>query len=562
MTMDEEKSFAQLEMERLSHGLGPLAHQALDVMLDKLSFEEVLALAYDWRHTWARPKQIPPHGWPWMSWGFLGGRGLGKTIAVSKHVNEEVEAGRASLIGLAAQDEANCIAVQVLGPSGLIATAPAWFKPAWEASSLQLVWPNGARAYVRTPEVPGKIRGLEYHLSWICELQSWPTKTRDEAYANFVLSTRLGYARIVWDATPKKRHPILRRLLENGERDPARHVVVRGSTRENAANLGTGYLEKLDEEMGGTQRGREEIEGEMLDDSESALVKQEWIDKNRCNMPSKLLRRVLGVDPAVTDHAGSDQTGIVDVGLMEDGRAIVLGDETGKHSPPGWGKIVLDRYRDGDCDLIIVETNKGGALLTQNLRACAEKRDLAVVVVDDKWRPQRVVGVVFVREVYGRGSKADRALPLATALRTEPSCARAHLGPRGPRGYAHDVGTIGWAEVTGPARPTRLRGRGAPRLLRGETGPKSSIPRHRSGSKGPDDARYTLLGVDRDRPRVWRSDLGEVFVEKYADPRKFWRHDPGDESERGSQREWLEGDGGGSEHPWNAAGGGSDRGVR
>lgn len=411
---DEVVSRAQIEMTRLADGLGPLAHQALDVMLDKLSFDETMALVSDWRGWWSRPKQLPPDT-SWMSWGFLGGRGIGKTIAISKHLNEEAEAGRATLIGLAAQDEQTSIDLQVLGPSGLIATAHPWFKPRWEATALQLVWPNGARAYVRTPEVPGKIRGLEYHLSWICELQSWPTKTREEAYANFVLSTRLGYARIVWDATPKKRHPLLKKLLASGERDPVRHVVVRGRTHENAANLGAGYIEKLEEEMGGTQRGREELEGEMLEDSESALVKQEWIDDHRRDMPQSLRRRVIAADPAVTHRAGSDNTGIVEVGLALDGQALVLGDDTGKHDPPTWGKIILDRYVDHDCDLVIVETNKGGALLTQNLRACAKDRQLTIVVVDEKWRPQRVAGVVFVREVYGRGSKEDRAQPLSTA---------------------------------------------------------------------------------------------------------------------------------------------------
>lgn len=414
MTELVERSLAQLEMARLAEGLGPLAHEALDVMLDKLPFVELVALACDWRNTWARPKQVPPD-FGWMSWGFLGARGLGKTISISKHINEEVEGGRAMLIGLGAQDEANSVAVQVLGPSGLIATAPPWFVPQWEASSLQLVWPNGARAYVRTPEVPGKIRGLEYHLSWLTEIQSWPTKTRDEAYANFVISTRLGYARILWDATPKKRHPILKKLLADAERDPPRHVVVKGATRENAANLGDGYIDRLEAEMGGTQRGREELLGEMLEDSESALIKQDWIDDARCDMPDRLLRRVLAADPAVTHRAGSDNTGIIEAGLTLDARVAVLGDYTGKHDPPTWAKILLDKYVDNGCDLIIVETNKGGALLTQNLRACAKERNLTVIVVDDKWRPQRVPGVVFVREVYGRGSKEDRAQPLATA---------------------------------------------------------------------------------------------------------------------------------------------------
>ncbi len=204
---------------------------------------ELAAVAASWRF-WAREKQLPP-ATSWRTWGFLTGRGFGKTKAISEYINGEVYAGRAMLILLMAQDEASAIAIQVQGPSGLIATAPPWFKPQWEATAQQLVWPNGARAYVRTPEVPGKIRGLEYHLAWLSEIQSWPAATRDEAFSNALLSTRLGYARIVWDATPKRRHPILRELVSTAEKNPKAHVIVRGTTHENASNLGEGYVEEL-----------------------------------------------------------------------------------------------------------------------------------------------------------------------------------------------------------------------------------------------------------------------------------------------------------------------------
>ncbi len=389
------------------------AHRAIDVMLAKMTPIDRAALAMHWP-TWARGKQVAPAG-PWVTWGFLAGRGFGKTCAVSKYVNAEAEAGRAMLIGLAAQDEDNCVKLQVLGPSGLIATSAPWFRPRWEASRLELVWPNGARAMVRTPEVPDKIRGPEFHLAWLSEVQSWPETGRDKAWSNFKLATRLGYARTVWDATPRKRHPTLIALLRDNEADPVAHVVVRGSTRENAANLAGGYVARLEAEYAGTQRGREELGGEMLQESDAALVRAEWIDTMRRMRPDVIVRRVVAIDPAVTTRGGSDMTGIVDVALGADGIAYVMGDHTAKHTPPEWAAIVLDVHARGACDLVIVETNKGGLLLTQNLRAAAKERGLKVAVVDDKWRPHRSPGVVFVREVYGRGSKSDRAQPLATA---------------------------------------------------------------------------------------------------------------------------------------------------
>lgn len=396
------------------HSLGPeVAPRVARAMWLKLSVVERAAIAADWSF-WGRLKQIAP-AHDWRTWGFLTARGFGKTIGISNHINAEVESGRARLIGLAAQDEQSSIDIQVLGPSGLIATAPPWFKPRWEASALQVVWPNDVRAYVRTPEVPGKIRGLEYHISWLSELQSWPQSTRLEAFANFFLSTRLGYGRIVWDATPKKRHPLLKELLAAGEADPTSHVVVRGTTYENAANLGRGYVGEMERKFGGTQRGEEELLGRMLDDSENATAKQAWIDGRRRQVPTVLARRVVSIDPAVTARKGSDTTGLVEAGLGTDGQGYVLADASGKLQPGEWAGKALDWYVEHRCDLILAETNKGGQLVTQTLRAIAKERGLEVIVIGKDERPARVAGKVFVKEVYARGSKEERAEPVGTA---------------------------------------------------------------------------------------------------------------------------------------------------
>jgi phage terminase large subunit-like protein len=395
--------FADLGKER--------AKRAVDVILAQFSMVELAALAAHWQ-TWARPKQFAPAG-EWRSWGFLTARGFGKTKAIAHHINDEVQAGRAMCIGLAAQNEAKTIAVQI---ASLIETAPPWFRPRWEASKLELVWPNGARAYAFSPEVPGAIRSPNFYLCWLSELQSWPTATREEAYSNFLFATRIGYARTIWDATPKKRHPILQRLLARAEREPGVHLVVRGTIYENAANLGRGVIQNLENEYGGTQKGREELLGEMLEDSENALVRQVWIDDHRRSMPSRIVRRVIGIDPAVTNRAGNDRTGLVEDGLDTDGQLLVLGDYSGQHSADAWAKIVIDNYVNHACDCVVVETNKGGDLVTQNLRAHADRRNLSVIVLGklEKWKPHNPK-VIYVREVHARGAKEDRAQPLATA---------------------------------------------------------------------------------------------------------------------------------------------------
>lgn len=394
--------------------LGPeIAPRAILDTWRRLPVVTRAAIVADWSF-WVRGKQRAPEG-DWLTWGFLTGRGFGKTIAVSKFVNGEAMSGRAPLILLCAQDEDSAKDIQVLGPSGLVATSKPWERPTWEASALQLTWPNGARAYVRTPEVPGKIRGLEYCLAWISELQSWPNSTREEAFSNVFLSTRLGYSRVVWDSTPKRRHPLLKDLLAKHEADPRLHHIVRGTTHENAANLGPGYLAEMERLFAGTLRGREELFGEMLEDSELSIAKQAWIDARRRPMPETFARRVVSIDPAVSNRRGSDTTGIVEAALGTDGQGYVLKDKSGKHDPSVWGSLALDWYVSDACDLIIAETNKGGALVAQNLRALAKARGLEVIVVGKDERPQRQLGKVFVKEVFARGAKEERAEPVGTA---------------------------------------------------------------------------------------------------------------------------------------------------
>lgn len=394
---------------------GEIESIALDLIcraIDRLETIEAAALAHDWKF-WGRPKQLSPEG-NWRFWGFLTGRGFGKTLAISNYINDQVENEGVRLVCLIAQDEQSAIDIQVNGPSGLIATAPPWFKPKFEASALQVVWPNGARAYVRTPEAPGKIRGMDYDLAWASEIQSWPLTQREEAWSNIQLSVRIGKARIIWDATPKKRHPILKDLIKDAKDSPRLNRIVRGTTHENAGNLAEGYVKELERKYGGTSKGREELLGEMLEDSENATVSQKWIDKAR-RTRATLTRRVISIDPAVTERRGSDQTGIIEAGLGADGQAYVLGDYSGKQSPPAWAKIVLDVYLDNRCDLVLVETNKGGDLVTQNLRAAATERGLTVVVVGKDEKPKHTRNSVYVKEIHSRGEKQDRAQPMATA---------------------------------------------------------------------------------------------------------------------------------------------------
>lgn len=385
------------------------AHKRLDAILDQVPPFDLACLRFDWNSFWAREKQIIPDT-DWRSFGFLTARGTGKTTSCTHFILGEIQAGRAMEIGCAAQKEEKTFAVQI---KGLIDASPPWFKPTWHGLTKTLVWDNGATAYAFTPEVPEAIRSPNLHLAWLSELQSWPAATREEAFSNFQFATRVGYARTLWDATPKRGHPILKKLRSRSSEDPARHVIVGGNIRENRRNLAPGVIEDMEKDWAGTSKGREELEGETLDDVEGALFEQAWIERTRRARPERLVSKILSIDPATTGRKGSDITGIILAGLGVDGQALVLGDRSKKMSPSVWVDIVVDWYVKEHVDYVVVETNKGGDLLYTALRAVAQLKGLEVVVVGKDERPKHRPGVILLKEVYAQGAKEDRAQPVA-----------------------------------------------------------------------------------------------------------------------------------------------------
>jgi phage terminase large subunit-like protein len=386
------------------------AHDAIDEFVSQFTIVELAALAAHFP-TWGRSKQLPPNT-DWISFGSLAGRGWGKSEAKAQFLVGEIQAGRVTRIGGAAQNETKTIAAQV---KPLVAASPPWCMPEWEATAMCLRWPNGATYLGFTPEAPEPIRSENFDMVWLSEIQSWPAATRDEAYANFLFACRIGLARRLWDATPKRGHPLLKKLLARGEADPARHIVRRGTMYENPHLTATAVRE-LEAEYGGTTKGREELLGEMLEESDNALVKQAWIDQNRRPRPASFERRIISIDPASTSAGGSDKTGMIDLGLAVDGQLLVFGNHTQKSSSAVWIHEAFNLYRAGRCDLILVETNKGNDFVFDIIALEARNVGLkAVKLGKDARAPMHQSGVIYVREVFGRGPKEDRAQPMATA---------------------------------------------------------------------------------------------------------------------------------------------------
>ena len=77
---------------------------------------------------------------------------------------------------------------------------------------------------------------------------------------------------------------------------------------------------------------------------------------------------IVAVDPAVTSHEGSDETGIVVVGKDNLNQFYVLEDLSGRHSADEWGRIAIRAYYEWEADRIVAEVNNGGDLVERLIR--------------------------------------------------------------------------------------------------------------------------------------------------------------------------------------------------
>jgi phage terminase large subunit-like protein len=118
-----------------------------------------------------------------------------------------------------------------------------------------------------------------------------------------------------------------------------------------------------------TPLGRQELDGEIVEDRMTGIWKRAWLDEARLSARPELTRIVVAVDPPITATAGSDSCGIIVAGLGVDGRGYVIGDRTIQGREPAvWAHAAVAAYHDYRADRIVVETNQGGDLVVQIFR--------------------------------------------------------------------------------------------------------------------------------------------------------------------------------------------------
>jgi phage terminase large subunit-like protein len=393
-------------------------------LINELEPWEADAFLWDWKF-WARPAQLPPPG-DWRVWLVMAGRGFGKTRTGAEWIRDSSKHFRyVNIVGPTADDARD---IMIEGESGILAVCPPAERPDYQPSKRRIDWPSGARTLIFTADEPERLRGKQHERLWADEVGSW--RYGMDAWDQAMFGLRLGTdPRCVATTTPKP-VGVIRHIMKMAE--SGQTVITRGATRENEINLAEAFFNDIVGRYQGTRLGRQELEGELLEDVEGALWSLAMIDASRVPYyPQedlfKLERVVVGVDPAATNNPDSNETGIIVAARGSDGHGYVLDDRSMRGSPNEWGGAAVQAYRDWQADHVTPETNNGGDMVVNTLRT-----------VDPD---------LPIRPVHASRGKATRAEPVAALYE---------------QGRIHHVGTFpaledqmaGW--VPGMLSPDRM----------------------------------------------------------------------------------------------------------
>jgi PBSX family phage terminase large subunit len=247
-----------------------------------------------------------------------------------------------------------------------------WFA---ELPNRSQIWFGGLDDKQRTE----KILGQEYVTGYLNECSQIPQSSRDmfvTRIAQQVQDSEGNYLvpKMYYDCNPpskahwsyvmfiKKRDPETKKPFLN----PKNYDSLQINPFDNEENLSKKYIEEL-HELNPRLRKRF-LDGEFADATPNALFAEETIEKWRVIDDSvpEMIKIVVAVDPSGsgdTDNVENDAIGIVVAGLGYDGNAYLIEDCTVKAGPAVWGKVATDAYARHEANVVVGESNYGGAMV-------------------------------------------------------------------------------------------------------------------------------------------------------------------------------------------------------
>lgn len=437
---------------------GPLAGNHLEDVLklvresDDPDVVEGILAGLEEENAWhPYPYQQMPAG-SWSVWLFLAGRSAGKTdtcaYAMDQHAkgppcDPRLPGGHRMSIVAPTLGDAQGACFE--GPSGLKAHNPALHI----GGSLEKIvkWPNGAEARLFGGNSPSDVdrfrAGGNRCFCWVEEAAAIPQL--EAVWEQIPFGHRLGdNPRVIMSTTPKPR-ALLKKLVAFARRwaetdaVPSRWervVLTRASSKLNPT-IDPDVIAGLYDLYGGTRLGRQELEGELLDDYEGALWHRSTADKRGIDdlriefsdLPT-LMRRTVGVDPStwglkIGDRTPDEgeiargiETGIIVSGIAADRQTYTLADYSKRASPAEWADRAIDAYVKWKATSLVFETNAGGAMGPAIIRAQEKLRTLEHPELEQPHIRFHMTGTrVGVMAADGKRARAEPVAALTQAGR-------------------------------------------------------------------------------------------------------------------------------------------------
>ena len=298
----------------------------------------------------------------------MGGRGAGKTRTGAEWVRglalgePDFSAAPVGRIALIAETAADARDVMVEGVSGILSVHKNFERPDWQPSRRRLEWKNGAVAQIFSAEDPESLRGPQFECAWLDEFAKW--RHAEETFNMLQFGLRLGtHPRQLVTTTPRP-IPLLRKFMD----DP--HVAVsHAATVRNAENLAPGFLERMIARYAGTRLGRQEIDGQIIEERSDALWSRAMIEAARCDVTPPLKRIAVAIDPPASSSHRADNCGLVAAGIDADGFVYVLEDASlAAARPQKWARAAIALYEKYQADSLVAEVNQGGEMVEAVIR--------------------------------------------------------------------------------------------------------------------------------------------------------------------------------------------------
>ncbi|MEX0842124.1 MAG: ATP-binding protein, partial [Xanthobacteraceae bacterium] len=189
--------------------------------------------------------------------------------------------------------------------------------------------------------------------------------------------------------------PLLKRLMK----DPAT-ALTHAATAVNARMLAPAFLQAVVARYRGTRLGRQELDGELIEERADALWTRAAIEAARVQTAPDFVRIVVAVDPPATAGERAASCGLVAAGRSEDGKVYVIADDTAAGlSPAGWAAKAIALWRRLQADSLVVEVNQGGDMV----RAVIAEQDRNVPVIGVRARRGKWLRAEPVAALYEQG---------------------------------------------------------------------------------------------------------------------------------------------------------------